>query len=264
MGDPVLFERRGRVGYVTLNRPDAMNALDGSANDALVEVWKDTLADDEILVCIVTGAGDRAFCAGADLKSYTPLLAAMGSWHARGLASRPGFGGITRALPFWKPVIAAVNGYAIGGGLELALACDIRVAAENAQFASQEIKWGFHHCDGGTVRLPLIVGLGHALRMILTGDTIDADEAHRIGLVSEVVPAGEAVSAAERIAARIAANGPLGVRSAKEAVLGGIGLSLDEALRRESILFSTLVDTNDFREGPQAFKEKRAPRFTAS
>ena len=135
-------------------------------------------------VAILTGAGDKAFCAGADLKTYTPLLSERDPYDVRQDANRIGFGGITRSLEIWKPIIAAVNGLCSGRWQELALACDIRVASENAQFGCSEVRRGFHHCDGGTVRLPLIVGLGNALKMQLTGEQIDAQEALRIGLVS--------------------------------------------------------------------------------
>ena len=170
-----------------------------------------------------------------------------------------GFGGITRGLEIWKPIIAAVNGYALAGGLELALACDIRVASENAQFGCSEVRRGFHHCDGGTVRLPLIVGLGNALRMQLTGEHIDAQEALRMGLVSEVVALDDLMETAERYAGVILRNGPLGVRSAKESMLRSLGRVLEDALRFENILFSTLTRTEDYKEGPRSFAEKRDP-----
>ena len=159
-------------------------------------------------MAIVTGAGDRAFCAGADLKTYTPALANRDIYDVRQDANRYGFGGITRGLDVWKPIIAAVNGYALAGGLELALACDIRIASENAQFGCSEVRRGFHHCDGGTVRLPLIVGLGNALKMLLTGEPIDAKEALRIDLVSEVVPQEELMATAQRYAEMVLRNGP--------------------------------------------------------
>ena len=253
------YEIQGHTAYITIRRPESMNALGPEQQDELLSVWTDFRDDPEAWVAIITGEGDRAFCAGADLKTYTLHLAERDIYDLRQDANRPGFGGITRGLEIWKPIIAAVNGYALAGGLELALACDIRIASDNAKFGCSEVKRGFHHCDGGTVRLPLIVGLGNALKMQLTGDQIDAAEALRIGLVSEVVPAGDLLSTAERYAEAIISNGPLGVRSAKESMLRSLGRTLEDALRYENILFSTLTRTEDFKEGPQAFSEKRPP-----
>lgn len=261
MSDTILFEKRPPIALITLNRPDSMNALDFEADEALLDIWREFRDDDNLLVAILTGAGDRAFCSGADLKAFTPLLAGLGPWDLRRRVADPGFGGITRSFELWKPVIAAINGYAISGGLELALACDIRLAASTAEFGSQEVRWGFHHCDGGTVRLPLIVGLGNALKMILTGERIDAAEALRIGLVSEVVESHSLLARAEEMALAIARNGPLGVRSAKETVTRALGRPLEDALRLEYLHFSSLVATEDYAEGPRAFAEKREPRM---
>ena len=255
----VTYELRGHTAYVTIRRPQAMNALGPEQQAEIVRVWEIFRDDHEAWVAIITGEGDRAFCAGADLKTYTPVLGERDIYDLRQDSDRQGFGGITRGLNIWKPIIAAVNGYALAGGLELALACDIRVASENAVFGCSEVKRGFHHCDGGTVRLPLIVGLGNALRMQLTGDQIGAEEALRIGLVSDVVPPEELMATADRYAEAIAANGPLGVRSAKESMIRSLGRVLEDALRFENILFSTLTRTEDFAEGPRAFAEKRPP-----
>ena len=151
------YEKRGHTAYITICRPQSMNALGPEQQDELLSVWTDFRDDPEAWVAIITGEGEWAFCAGADLKTYTPNLAERDIYDLRQDANRPGFGGITRGLEIWKPIIAAVNGYALAGGLELALACDIRIASENAKFGCSEVKRGFHHCDGGTVRLPLIV-----------------------------------------------------------------------------------------------------------
>lgn len=261
MADAVLLEKRGPLALITLNRPGAMNALDRDAHDDLIAIWEEFRDDDELLVAILTGAGDQAFCSGADLKAYTPLLGEMTSYELRRLSGQHGFGGITRAFELYKPVIAAINGYAISGGLELALACDIRICSPNAEFGSQEVRWGFHHCDGGNIRLPLIVGLGNAFRMTLTGERIDATEAHRIGLVSDVVESDALLTEAERLAARIAANSPLGVRSAKETTLRSIGRTLEDAIHLEHMFFASLAKTEDYVEGPRAFAEKRDPEF---
>ena len=255
------YEKRDRIAYVTINRPEAMNALGPDHNQEIIDVWTDFRDDPDAWVAILTGSGERAFCAGADLKTYTPSIGSGNPYSIRQVANGLGFGGITRGLEIWKPIIGAVNGYALAGGLELALACDIRVASDNAQFGCSEVKRGFHHCDGGTVRLPLIVGLANALKMQLTGDPIDAQEALRIGLVSEVVPADELIPAAERYAHTILKNSPLGVRSAKESMLRSLGRVLEDALRFENVLFSTLTHTEDYTEGPRAFAEKRDPEW---
>ena len=253
------YEKRGRIAYITINRPEAMNAIGPEQQEEIVRAWYDFRDDPDLWLAILTGSGDRAFCAGADLKTYTPLLGERDMYDLRQDANRLGFGGITRGLEVWKPIIAAVNGYAMGGGLELALACDIRLASNNAQFGCSEVRRGFHHCDGGTVRLPLIVGLGNALKMQLTGEPIDAQEALRIGLVSEVLEPPGLMEAAERYADTIIRNGPLGVRSAKESMIRSLGRALEDAIRFENLLFSTLTRTDDFKEGPQAFTEKRDP-----
>lgn len=255
----ITYETHDKIAYITINRPQAMNALGPVQQGEIIQAWETFRDDSDALVAIVTGEGDQAFCAGADLKTYTPLLAERSSYEIRQDANRPGFGGITRSLEIWKPIIAAVNGYAMAGGLELALACDLRIASENAQFACSEVRRGFHHCDGGTVRLPLIVGLGNALKMQLTGEAIDAAEALRIGLVSQVTTQAELIPTAERYAQTIASNSPLGVRSAKESMLRSLGRALEDALRFENILFSSLTSTEDYAEGPKAFTEKRPP-----
>ena len=255
----ITCELRDHIARITIRRPQAMNALGPAQQAEIIRVWETFRDDPEAWVAIITGEGDRAFCAGADLKTYTPAFGQREIYDLRQDADRPGFGGITRGLNIWKPIIAAVNGYALAGGLELALACDIRIASANAVFGCSEVQRGFHHCDGGTVRLPLIVGLGNALRMQLTGEPIDAQEALRIGLVSQVTPPDELLPAAERCAAAIAANGPLGVRSAKESMIRSLGRVLEDALRFENVLFSTLTRTEDFAEGPRAFAEKRPP-----
>ena len=253
------YVKRGRIAYITITRPEAMNAIGPEQQNEIVQAWYDFRDDPDLWLAILTGSGDRAFCAGADLKTYTPVLGERDIYDLRQDANRLGFGGITRGLDVWKPIIAAVNGYAMGGGLELALACDIRLASDNAQFGCSEVRRGFHHCDGGTVRLPLIVGLGNALKMQLTGEPINAQEALRIGLVSEVLGSAGLMEAAERYADTIIRNGPLGVRSAKESMIRGLGRTLEDAIRLENLLFSTLTRTDDFKEGPQAFTEKRDP-----
>jgi enoyl-CoA hydratase/carnithine racemase len=255
------FERRGRVALITINRPEAMNALDFAANEALIEAWKRVRDDPEIRAAVLTGAGDKAFCAGADLKTYTMNYARRSVDQIRAVTNGPGIGGITRNFELFKPIVAAINGYCISGGLEIALACDVRLASPNAEFAHQDVRWGFHPCDGGTQRLAWIVGLGRALELILTGDRIDAQEAYRIGLVNHIYPQARLVDEALRLAERMASRAPLAVQAAKEVIYRGLGRPLEDGLRLESFSFYQLKDTEDLAEGTRAFAEKREPVF---
>jgi enoyl-CoA hydratase/carnithine racemase len=240
-----------------------MNSLDFAANDELVDAWRRFDADNTARVAVITGAGDKAFCAGADLKTYTIDFASRPAPEFRQrYTDGPGFGGITRNLEIGKPVVAAVNGFSISGGFELALACDIRFCSSNAEFALQDVKWGFHACDGGLIRLPQIVGLSHAMEIVLSGERIDADHALRIGLVSRVYPAGDLLSKSLEYAAMLASRAPLAQRFAKDVMRRSRGMPLDEALRLESRSFYDLGGTQDIREGTTAFREKRAANFT--
>ena len=242
----VVYEKRDRIGYVTLNRPEALNALDDALNDALWEVWADFNADDSVDVAIVTGAG-KAFCSGADLKSFIPKWEHATMLDARKNAARGIGGGITRGQHrIAKPIIAAVNGFAIGGGFELALACDIRIASEKAKFGVFEVKHGLHQGDGGIVRLVAIAGVATALDLTLTGREVSSEEAYRLGLVSQVVPHEELLQTAERWARMILGNGQQAIRSAKETILEVIGRPLDDALRLETV--NGYSSVGDFRE----------------
>ena len=261
MGD-IRYERFGAVRLITIDRPQVMNSLDFAANDALVETWREFDADDGARVAVITGAGGEAFCAGADLKTYTMAFASTPAPEfVRRFTNGPGFGGITRSLDIHKPIVAAVNGYAMSGGLELALACDLRFCAPHAVFALQDVKWGFHACDGALVRLPWIVGLGHAMEMFLSGDRFDADWAFRTGLVNRVIPAehllGESLAYAEKLASRA----PLAQRLGKEVMLRALGRTLEDGLRLESRSFHDLGQTRDLAEGTTAFREKRDAKF---
>ena len=262
MSDDILYEAHGHVRLITLNRPAKMNSLDLEANDALVERWKEFDADPDARVAVVTGTGDRAFCAGADLKTYTMAFARTPApeFHRR-YTNGPGFGGITRTLDIFKPIVAAVNGYAVSGGLELALACDVRFCSPNATFGLQEAKWGFHACDGALVRLKEIVGLGNALEIVLTGDLYGADHAYRIGLVNRIVTQEHLVEEALGFAEKLASRAPLAQRLAKEVVHRVHGMPMDEALRLESMSFRSLAHTEDMAEGNAAFRERRPARF---
>lgn len=232
----VLYEKRGEVAYVTLNRPEAMNAIDLEMHELLWEVWRDFRDDDGLSVAIVTGAGDEAFCAGADLKTHVPRWAEEADALLPRRKIRDGLGGITRGLHrITKPIVAAVNGWALAGGFETALACDIRIASEQARFGSFEVRRGFHHGDGGIVRLVNVCGAGLALEMLLTGEPLDADRAYQRGLVSKVVPHDELLGAAEETAAIILRNDQWAVRSAKETILEVIGRPLDDQLAIEAV-----------------------------
>jgi enoyl-CoA hydratase/carnithine racemase len=252
------YEKRNHVAVVTIRRPEVMNALHPPANEELSAIWNDFDADPDLWVAILTGAGDRAFSAGNDLK-YT---AAHADQNAR---PRPplkgGFGGITSRFDLFKPIIAAVNGWAMGGGCEMALACDIVIAAEHARFGLPEPRVGLIAGAGGVQRLPRKIPLTIAMGMILTGKAIDAAEAHRWGLVNDVVPAAELMPAAERWAAEIMQCAPLAVRGSKEAAMTGLDLPLEAALRRSYDNVQAHMASQDRVEGPRAFAEKRAPAW---
>jgi E-phenylitaconyl-CoA hydratase len=249
----VLFERDGRVATITLNRPDKMNAMDMPMYEEISARLREIDQDPEIWVGIVTGAGDRAFSAGADLKSVHEPSEGV-AW----TAYRPER--FDLGLEVQKPLIAAVNGFCLAGGLELALACDFRIAAENAQFGTPEVRWNLLH-GYGAQRLPYIVGLSNALYLLLTGDFIDAREAHRIGLVQEVVPPGRAISRARELAERICQNGPVAVRLTKELALRSKDMTLADGLRLYQEYNRIVHASEDIVEGTKAFEEKRTPQF---
>jgi enoyl-CoA hydratase/carnithine racemase len=241
----LLYEKRDRIAYLTINRPDAKNAIDPDTHQLLWEAWEDFRDDDSVEVAILTGAGD-AFCAGADLKTYIPPIIQDASprWVRDNVAT--GLGGLTRGLHrIYKPTIAAVNGWALAGGLELALACDIRVASERAMFGSFEARRGYHHGDGGIVRLVNTCGAGIALELLLTAEPIDAERALRANLVSRVVPPDELLASAEQMAASILRNSQVAVRSAKETILDVIGRPLDDQLRIEALNAYACADTEE-------------------
>jgi len=250
----VLFEKRNRIGYVTLNRPDALNALNEELNDALWDVWAEFDADDGLDVAILTGTG-RAFCSGVDLKSFLPKWERANMLDVRKNARRGIGGGITRGQHrISKPIIAAINGYAIGGGFEMALACDIRVASENAKFGVFEVRQGLHQGDGGIVRLVAIAGIGTALDLTLTGREVAADEAYRLGLVNRVVPHETLLESAEDYAGMMLKNSQQAIRSAKETIQEVIGRTLDDALKIETINgYSSVGDFREVRERLEKF-----------
>ncbi|MEK7443623.1 MAG: enoyl-CoA hydratase-related protein [candidate division NC10 bacterium] len=262
MAATVLYEKRGAVGYVTLNRPEVHNCIDLEMSEALLAVWDEVKRDRELRVAILTGAGDRAFCSGADLKALIPHIRDASEEENRRRAFQgPGWAGISGGYEISTPIIAAINGYCIAGGHELAEFCDIRIAAEHATFGHQEIKWGLMPGDGGCSRLQRIVGLGRAMEIILTGKIYDAQEAYRIGFVNHVVPAASLMAKATEIAQQIAANGPLATRAAKQAVLHSIGRPLREGIAFETDTFSYLCRSEDWLAGQQAFLTRSTATF---
>jgi crotonobetainyl-CoA hydratase len=252
----VLYEKRGRIAYVTLNRPEVMNALHPPLGVELNHVWSDFIADPDLWVAILTGAGERAFCAGADLKYRATV--------ADEAALRRPSGSRSHVLDrCWKPIVAAVNGYAVGGGLELALRCDIIVAAEHAQFGLPEARRGLLADAGGVVVLPRRIPYRLAMGLILTGKFISALEAYRIGLINQVVPMGDLMAAAETWAGDILDCAPLAVQAAKQVVSNTIDLPVEVAMSRiESFdAVRRLRESEDYVEGPRAFAEKRKPAW---
>jgi enoyl-CoA hydratase len=252
----LLFDVADGIARVTVNRPDKLNALDGTVIAELGEAVTRIEQDAGVGGVILTGSGPKAFVAGADISE----LAAQGPMDgkARAQAGQHVFRRIERC---GKPVIAAVNGFALGGGCELAMACHLRIASESAKFGQPEVKLGLAPGYGGTVRLPRLVGKGRALELLLTGAMIDAQEAHRIGLVNRVVPADRLLTEAEELLRTILAQGPLAVRLVLEAVDAGLDMTADEALLLEANHFALLSATADMREGTAAFLEKRKPSF---
>lgn len=254
---PINISVENHVAVVLLNRPEAMNSIDPEMREELYAAWDRIRSDDDIRVAIITGAGDRAFCTGSDLKKTMPPTES----YAELLLGRNAPGNMLHRFGTDKPLICAANGYAVGGGLELALACDICIASENAKFGLTEVRIGSIPGSGGVQRLPRAVSKSNAMLMLLTGDTIDAAEAYRIGLISKVVPAAELMPAAHDIAERIARNAPLAVRAVKKLVTQGMDMPLVHALEVDKYMFGLLRDTEDRIEGRKAFQEKRKPKY---
>ncbi|MFN3642591.1 MAG: enoyl-CoA hydratase/isomerase family protein [Gemmobacter sp.] len=246
------------AGWIVLNRPEAMNAVNDALRAAIPAAVDAHEADPAVRVIVIAGNGPRGFCVGADIRESRPPET-VAEAHARLAAMR----WIAAPAAAAKPVIAAIHGFCLGGGLELALAADIRLCSHDAQFALPETALGLIPGGGGTQRLARLIGPGPALDMILTGERIGADEARRLGLVTRVVPeGGDLRAAAQALAARLAARPPLAMRHAKAAVLGGLGQSLEAGLALERALFAVLLSTEDRAEAARAFAEKRAPKFT--
>jgi enoyl-CoA hydratase/carnithine racemase len=252
----VLYEKKNGIAYVTLNRPKVLNALNTPTWADLKSAFGDAKADASVHGVILTGAGDKAFIAGADISE----LAHVDAYEAEE-ASRFGQEVLNLIENLGKPVIAAINGFALGGGCETAMACTIRIAAEHAKFGQPEVKLGLLPGGGGTQRLPRLVGKGRALQLILTGETISAQEAWRIGLVNEVVPAAGLIARAETILKQISANAPIAIKFSLEAANKGMETSQTEGFALEASYFGICAATEDKKEGTSAFLEKRAPQF---
>ncbi|MFQ5702262.1 MAG: enoyl-CoA hydratase-related protein [Acidobacteriota bacterium] len=252
----ILYEVRDRIALVTINRPEKLNALNRRTLKELDRITETARTDPDVLGVVITGAGPKAFVAGADiseLAEQTPLGGKDYAIYGQEILSR--------IESLGKVVIAAINGFALGGGCELALACNLRIASENAKLGLPEVTLGIIPGFGGTQRLARLVGKGRALELILSGEMIHAGEAHRIGLVNRVVPEGQAVEEAFALARTIAARGPIAIRSAIEAVNEGMEMPIEEGFFLEATLFGLIATTEDFKEGTAAFVQKRKARF---
>lgn len=253
--DVILLERDGPVAVLTLNRPDKLNALNEAVRQRLMERVDELAADDSVRAAVLTGAGEKAFVAGADVAEF----AGREAWEQREVYQRRRVYDAVAAFP--KPLVCAVHGYCLGGGSELALACDVRVADRTARFSQAEIRIGLIPGAGGTQRLARLVGPGHALRIALTGDMVDAEEAHRIGLVEVLVEEGKHVEHAVHLAHRMARWSPVSLRLIKQSVRAALETPLSAGLELEKELFLAAFASEDGREGVRAFVEKRDPEF---
>jgi len=252
----ILLEKKNSIAYVTVNRPKVLNALNLATMEELRAAFHDLRTDAGVRAVILTGAGEKAFIAGADIGELSKLDAVLGKEY-----THRGQSVLNLIERLGKPVIACINGFALGGGCEIAMACSLRLASENAKLGQPEVKLGMIPGYGGTQRLPRLVGKGIAMQLVLTGEPISAQEAHRIGLVNEVTAPGELIPRAEAIAHKIMANAPLAVQYAMEAVNHGMDLTLAEGLYVEATLFGVCCATQDKAEGTRAFLEKRPPVF---
>ena len=251
------YTKEGKIATFTINRPEALNALNLQVNQELHEAIEDFRDDDNLWVGIITGTGDKAFCAGADIKELLPFI----KEHGQSMWTFPTTH--TRGMDMWKPLIAAINGFCLGGGLEIALGCDIRIAGEKSRLGVPEVTLGLIPGDGGTQRLPRAIPRCKAAELLLMGKMIDAQEAYRIGLVNIVVPQEQVMPTAKEWAETICKAGPLAVRAAKQAMMRGYEMPLEDGLRLEFMLNAYLTTTEDFAEGTTAFVEKRKPVFKA-
>ncbi|MGH9580592.1 MAG: enoyl-CoA hydratase/isomerase family protein [Terriglobales bacterium] len=252
----ITYEKKAQIAYVTINRPKVLNALNMATMEELRAAFTAARDDREVRVVILTGAGEKAFVAGADINE----LARHNAVEAKEYTHK-GQSVLDLMENLGKPVLCCINGFALGGGCEIALACSFRLASENAKLGQPEVKLGLMPGYGGSQRLPRLVGKGPAMQMLLAGEMITAQEAHRIGLVNEVVPQAELIARAEAIAQKIIANAPLAVQYTMEAVHKGMEMPLAEGLYLEAVLFGICCATEDKKEGTTAFLEKRPPQF---
>ncbi|MEW6187336.1 MAG: enoyl-CoA hydratase-related protein [Thermodesulfobacteriota bacterium] len=250
----VEYVTEGKIAYITINRPEAMNSLSVEVREGLQAAYQDFRDNNDLWVAIITGAGDKAFSAGADIKGFRPSTGESGG----GVLEK-----LLRPDTIWKPFIAAIHGYCLGGGCELAMTCDIRIAADNAQFGQPEVNIGFMPGGGGTIRMPRFIPRAVAAEILLTGIRINAAEALRVGLVSRVVPRDKLMDTAREMAETILTRGPLGVRATKEAMIRGYSMTLEEGLALERQLVNQVRATEDFMEGARAFAQKRKPEYQA-
>ena len=255
----ILFETDGRIALITINRPERMNAIDALTSFELKKAFTDFNDNVDLWVAILTGSGDRAFSAGNDLVAMSELMAGKITLDPE--VARAPFGGITRGFECWKPIIAAINGYCLAGGLEIAASCDIRVAAEHAQFGVPEVTRAIIPGASGTQRLPRMLPKGIALELLITGGRFDAEWALRYGLVNHVVPADQVMPKAREIAEAICENGPLAVRAVKESALRGLDMTFEEGLKLENEFSRKVMGSEDAREGPLAFAQKRKAEY---
>ena len=256
----LIYEKKGRIAHITLNRPEVLNAMNSEVWKGLVKAWIDVRDDPDVWVALVTGAGDKAFCAGQDVKE-------LGAWLMTPQDQRSGSPipdiSPMKGIQVWKPFIAAINGICTGGGLELAMACDIRIAADTARLGLAEVRLGVIPGNTGTQKLIRLVPFGRALEMLMTGGLVDASEACRMHLVNKVVPVDRLLPEAEALASRICENGPLAVRAVKELAYRGIEMKLADGLDLELEMSQRVGSSQDAMEGPRAFAEKRQPDWKA-
>lgn len=258
----VIYEKKDGIAIITINRPEVMNSIDIETNEELKKAWFDFRDDDNMKVAVLTGAGDRAFSAGADLAKWAPYFSSLTPAEKRRISEEdPGFGIITRNFQCWKPIIAAIKGIALAGGTEMTLASDLKVASEDATFGLTEVKWAIIPGAGGTQRLPRQVPLSKAMEMILLAKRITAQEALELGLINKVVPKDQVMPTAMEWAERICEMGPLAIRAAKMCIMQGLNKTLEEGLMMEANYSEYIVATEDAVEGPMAFVEKRKPNF---
>lgn len=251
----IRYEKQGAIALLTIDREERLNSIDAQTSSEMARAWEDFRDDQDLRVAVLTGVGEKSFSTGMDL-----VATARGENQFEGGRPVP-FGGFTKRLPIYKPIIAAINGFCLAGGMELALTCDIRICTPEARFGLPEVRWAIMPGAGGTQRMPRAIPQAWANYLILTAEQMDAETALRVGLVSHVVPREELMDRAMQIGNIICERGPLAVRAAKEAILRGLDMPLDNGLAYEDLVLQRLMTTEDAREGPRAFAEKRKPEY---